>query len=220
MANLKLLIFVFTLFNGSITAHEIKRGQSSITWQLHYVFRNSHVLFTDFEFNISVVSAKSAAPLFVYDEVFEISPRSFGVINLKGLKNSDNFCVFQLHSFYFNVSISLDKQHTQSGTNLGFVITNKTSQTVQVLNMNIDLVKLLVAVIVCNSSSPQPDRVTIRETNNFIIASVDVKNSSVDLTAYFTYLGANNFAPEAYFDGIRRMMNVSMTKEFKVRAKQ
>lgn len=220
MAYLKLLILlVFTLFNGSITAHEIKRGQSSITWQLHYVFLNSHVLFADFEFNISVVSAKSAS-LFVYDEVFEISPRSYGVIHLKGLKNSDNFCVFQLHSFYFNVSISLDEQHTQSGTNLGFVITNKTSQTVQISNRNMDLVKLLVAVIVYNSSSPQPDRVTIRETSNFIIASVDVKKSSVDLTAYFTYLEANNFAPEAYFDGIRRMMNVSMTKEFKVRVTQ
>lgn len=158
--------------------------------------------------------------MFVYDDVFEMSARSYGIIHLKEMKNLNKFAVFQLHSFYFNVSISLGEDTTkpirQNGTNLGFVITHKTSQTVHIWNRNMDTVQLLVAVIVYNASSPVPDRVMIRETNNFVIASIPEKDS-VDLTAYFTYLEANNFEPEAYFDGIRRMMNVSMTDEFKVR---
>lgn len=104
---------------------------------------------------------------------------------------------------------------SQNGTNLGFVVTNKTSQLIHVRNNNNDYVQCLVAVTVYDSSSPLPDRVILRETSNFIIASVN-ENDSVDLSAFFTYIEANIFTPEAYFDGIRRMMDVSMTDEFKV----
>lgn len=148
-----------------------------------------------------------------------IPPRSYNIFHLKGLEKSDNFVVFQLHSHYFNVTIFVDEateeSKNQNGTNLGFVITNKTSQSVHVWNKNNDYVECLVAVIVYDALSPVPDRVMVRETSNFIIASV-VEEESVDLSAYFTYLEVNIFTPEAYFEGIRRMMNTSMKEEFKV----
>jgi hypothetical protein len=76
-------------------------------------------------------------------------------------------------------------------------------------------------VIVYNSlSSPLPDRVNLIETNNFVIASIPMKNDSrVDITGYFTYIEANNFTSEAYFDGIQRMIFESAMSEFKVMKK-
>jgi hypothetical protein len=108
----------------------------------------------------------------------------------------------------------------QVGTNLGLVITKKSSQNIVILNQNLDIVQCLIVVIIYNSlPSPLPDRVKLEETNNLIIASIPLKknDSTVDITGYFTYLEANNFTSEAYFDGIRRMIFESAMSEFKVK---
>lgn len=96
----------------------------------------------------------------IYTRQFEASSKSSSEITLQGLDQPFlSYVVVQVHSFYFNVTLSLDKNisrtYHQNGTNLGlFVTPGNYSRTLYLLNEHLDEVQCMIAVVVYNQSAP------------------------------------------------------------------
>lgn len=119
--------------------------------------RYSHVFLLGIHIEIDIEQNKSGL---LYIQRFEAPAKSFSIVNLQGLNQKfQSHAVFQIHSFYLNVTLSLDKNRSrlQSGTNLGFVLRpNESPQKLHVLNDNFDEAQIMVAVVVYNNSAPIP----------------------------------------------------------------
>jgi hypothetical protein len=122
-----------------------------------------------------------------YMQKFEASAKSYStfevIFNQKDQSHAV-FLVFQMHSFYFNMTLSMQKNLSrsshQNGTNLGFVLRpSGSSQLLHLWNDNFDDVQCMVAVVVYNNSAPIPGgcdesnatkaRLNLEETANFIV---------------------------------------------------
>ena len=87
--------------------------------------------------------------------------KSYSSIELRASNRHLSHLVFQVHSFYFNVTLSTEKilsrSSHQNGTNLGFIVRPvKPTQTFHLWNDNFDSVNCLIAVVSYNNSFPIP----------------------------------------------------------------
>lgn len=167
---------------------------------------------------------------------FEVPSRSFNILEVRGLNQSFlSYSVFQLHTFYYNVSLSLDgnlRSEYQNGTNIGFTLKQGNfSQTIILHNDNFDDVQCMVGVVIYNQSAPiigdcskdENPTLNLEISQNFIILKTplaksyrkiadkkskceDIETNSMDYSTYYLYLDPMNFDPEIYFDGIKSLM--------------
>lgn len=162
----------------------------------------------------------------VYTRRFEVPSRSFSSFEIRGLDQKFfSYVVFQLHTFYYNVSLTLGEHepyyNRQNGTNIGFALKpGRFSQTIKLQNDNYDDVQCFVAIVAYDQSAPiiggsTNDELTLnlKETDNFIIARTSSAKSSdndasepIQYFTYFLYLEQMNFSHEAYFEGIKNLM--------------
>lgn len=131
------------------------------------------------------VEAKQNKNELIYTKQFASSPKSYKAITLQGMDQPFlSYVVVQVHAFYFNVTLSLEKDFSESyhqnGTNLGFILTpGNYSRTIYLLNDNYDDVQCLVAVVLYNHSAPvvggclmedlPHPQVFVEEKGNFIV---------------------------------------------------
>lgn len=160
-----------------------------------------------------------------------MSPQSFLTIEIDFLRGSPNkfsYAIFQTHSFYHNVSVENHKsKFYQIGTNLGIFLTpGNATRSFRLTNRNHDVVECMLAFAIYKESSPIPGgcdmesnsslSLKIHETEHFVIAKIpqaqDGKKglceNSQELIyeTYYTYIDPLNFAADAYFDGIQKML--------------
>lgn len=157
------------------------------------------------------------------------------LLEVRGLNQEFlSYVVFQLHTFYYNVSLTLEKNASASdrrnGTNIGFVLEpGKVSQTVYLQNENFDDVQCMVAVAVYNQSSPvvggcsagsdsrDKPTLSLNETENFITVETpfaklpkkqcdDNETEPMDYSTFYLYLEQMNFNQNLYFEGIKSLM--------------
>lgn len=130
---------------------------------------------------------------------FEVPPKSYNTLELLNLnQQSRSHLVFQLHSFYFNVTLSTEKNFSRSshknGTNLGFVVRSNLSSTIfHLWNENFDDVQCMLAVVFYNNSSPipggcdliNPIEATLRteEKDNFLVIETPPAKLSNEMMA-------------------------------------
>jgi hypothetical protein len=157
-------------------------------------------------------------------------PETFLTVTIDFRRNHKpfGFATLQVHSFHFNISIENDQdKFFQSGTNLGVLLqsTNGT-KTFQIFNKNHDDIQCMLALIVYKEQSPLPGdcsmetnssiSLDIQETENLVIAKLPQARDSNSVTCedesalnydtYYAYIDPLNFAAEAYFDAIRKML--------------
>lgn len=171
----------------------------------------------------------------VFTHRFEVPSRSLSLFEVRGLNQEFlSYVVFQLHTFYYNVSLTLEKNASASdrrnGTNIGIILEpGQFSQMVYLQNENYDDVQCMVAVVVYNQSSPvvagcstgsglkENPTLSLNETENFIIVETplaklpkkqcdDNDTELLEYSTYYLYLEQMNFAQNIYFDGIKSLM--------------
>lgn len=167
----------------------------------------------------------------VYTHRFEVPSRSLSSFEVRGLNQEFlSYVVLQLHTFYYNVSLSLERNASavdrRNGTNIGFILEpGRISQTVYLQNENYDDVQCMVAVVVYNQSSPivggcstgENPTLSLNETENFIIVETpfaklprkqcdDNETEMMEYSTYYLYLEQMNFNQNIYFDGIKTLM--------------
>lgn len=139
-------------------------------------------------------------------------------------KNATGFAIFQVHCYHFNVTLYLDNTQ-QNGTDLGFVVFKE--QKFHLFNFHLNPVKCLIAFITydndaptpgaCNSLAVQPT-ISVKlnqfvETSLIRAGSMKSDNSSCNserddliYESFYLYLNQDDFDPDAYFDGIKKMI--------------
>jgi hypothetical protein len=190
--------------------------------------------FLGVHFNIEI------KPGSTFTKQIEVPAKSYSTLELRASNQHLSHLVFQVHSFYFNVTLSTDKilsSSHQNGTNLGFIVRPVKSTTFHLWNDNFDSVQCMVAVVSYNSSFPIPGAcdvsdspiLKIEETENFVTVGTSPAKLSNDLMerrniqcgdegsqleyfAYFIYLDQLNFQHEEYFRGIESMLADGATK--------
>ncbi|CRK99073.1 CLUMA_CG012146, isoform A [Clunio marinus] len=163
--------------------------------------------------------------------------KSSGTFNVHGFDQKfPSFAIFQLHSFYYNMSLSFTPNITEpheTGTNIGLILKSHNSTiTLHIWNDNNDTVSCMAALVIYNRTTPIPGgcpksqpMLTLRETEDFVIVETTIaevspkehdkrgsvrclRNSTKPLH-YFTnyiYLERMNFNHETYFNGIKSMI--------------
>lgn len=166
----------------------------------------------------------------LYRDRMTLPPETYLTIEIDFQKSNKSFgfATLQIHSFYFNVSFeSVQDKMFQFGTNLGVLLPfGNTSNIFQLINRNHDEVECMLALIVYKEQSPQPGACSletnstlsldIQETESLVIAKIpqarDSQALSCEITSvlsydtYYAYIDPLNFASEAYFDGIEKML--------------
>lgn len=108
-------------------------------------------------------------------------------ISINNIK-PDGFAVFQIHSFYYNLSIVYENNTTkQHGTNLGVILNPSfNTKSLKVINENYNEVYCLMAVIGYTSLSPLPDTdeesmhiVRTDEKSNFLMVKTAKVNKRI-----------------------------------------
>lgn len=175
------------------------------------------------QLSIDINSKDSNRSELIYTRQFEIPANSRSFLFVRGLsQESLSYVVVQLHSFYFNVTFSVDNQQ-QSGTNLGFVLTPELSEkTFNLWNNNNEDVRCMIAVVLYKRSAPalsgcgneintsQLPTIRLTETKHFIIAqTLENHCKNIVNNGYFAYLPQLNFNPMKYFEGIKGMILAS-----------
>lgn len=173
-----------------------------------------------------------------YMKEFVAPSRSNNTFRLFGLDQEFlSYAVFQLHTFYFNVTLATRITDTsssrQTGSNLGFVIKpGRDQNVVHMFNDNYEEVQCLVAVIVYNKSVPliggcnldnsilENPRIILEESESFTIVKTCLAKPSNESSClsdtymkhstYFIYLEQMDFDYRHYFDGIKSVMSTDM----------
>lgn len=159
----------------------------------------------------------------VYTRQIEVPARSEVAFTLLGLGQKQiSFAVFQVHVYYFNVTLQEEGSASQKGGNIGFVLKPDANKKIQLANHNFDNVQCLVGVIAynrsaplinsCGSDTPCDSRIKLEENENFVIAKVQHDNASIAISnEFFTYYAyLERMSAEAYFEGIKSLMYDSM----------
>jgi hypothetical protein len=166
----------------------------------------------------------------IYTRQFEAPPKSHNTFAVYGLDQEFlSYAVFQLHCFYYNVTLGLERdsleQIFKNGTNIGFVLeqTKKPKTTFSLWNDNYDNVQCMLAMTIYNKSAPiiggcnsiKDPNLLLHEIENFIVLQTPLasesntkcdNNSSIKYFTYFVYLEQLNFNSDVYFDGIRSLL--------------
>lgn len=171
----------------------------------------------------------------IHSMQFELPSKTFSSFEIRGLDQAFlSRAVFQVHAFYLNVTLSLDRKlpltSHQNGTNIGFVLRpGNYSQMLYLWNDNFDDVQCMFAIIVYNHSAPivggcsldgENPALLLEDTKNYVIVQTPPARLSDEVEGvrrsrcgdpmkYFThflYLDQLNFHHEVYFDGIRSLM--------------
>lgn len=152
----------------------------------------------------------------IYTRGFEAPSKSHSTFELRGLDQKFiSYVVFQLHAFYFNVTMSLGEKQSgpdhQNGTSLGFIL--KPSEPVKTLhlwNHNFDEVHCMVAIVIYNQSAPSiggcnmegnvaSPNLSIQEKEHFIIVQTPLaKLSNELLEKKLIHCGDNTSEPMQY----------------------